>query len=170
MSDHNDPKAHDDHDHHEDHDHGPVFFNVFIGLCILTAMSFGVGNWDVTMSRPAVGWSLMMAISCAKALLVISFFMHLRWEANWKYVLTIPASIMSAFLVLMLVPDVLNRGAYATEERQRYMAVPAEHIEHDADSHQDHGAGADHDGDSHSDHGDDHKDHVEGGEPTDTNE
>lgn len=148
MSDHkdHDAKGHE-HDHHEDHDHGPVFFNVFIGLCILTAMSFGVGNWDVTMSRPAVGWSLMMAISCAKALLVISFFMHLRWEANWKYVLTIPASIMSAFLVLMLVPDVMNRGAYATEERQRYQAAPQEHVDHN-DTHVGHGAGAGH-GDEH---------------------
>ena len=31
------------------------------------------------------------------------------WEANWKYVLTIPASMMSIFLVLMLVPDIGRR-------------------------------------------------------------
>ena len=34
------------------------------------------------------------------------FFMHLIWEANWKYVLTFPAALMCVFLVLMLVPDV----------------------------------------------------------------
>ena len=34
------------------------------------------------------------------------FFMHLIWEADWKYVLTIPASIMSVFLVLALIPDI----------------------------------------------------------------
>ena len=32
-------------------------------------------------------------------MLVIMFFMHLMWEANWKYVLTIPASMMSIFLL-----------------------------------------------------------------------
>ena len=32
----------------------------------------------------------MMAVSCTKAMLVILFFMHVKYEANWKYVLTIP--------------------------------------------------------------------------------
>ena len=35
----------------------------------------------------------MMAVSCTKAMLVILFFMHVKYEANWKYVLTIPAGI-----------------------------------------------------------------------------
>jgi len=117
-------KPHDHGHDHDDHDHGPIFIRVFIGLCVLTFMSFSVGRSEALMTRPLVGWSLMMAISCAKALLVISFFMHLRWEANWKFVLTIPASIMSLFLVLMLVPDVGQRGVHATEERQRFSAVP----------------------------------------------
>ena len=47
-----------------------------------------------------------MAVSCTKAMLVILFFMHLKWEANWKWVLTVPASLMSMLLVLALVPDV----------------------------------------------------------------
>ena len=48
----------------------------------------------------------MMAVSCAKSMLVILFFMHVKYEANWKYVLTIPAAMMSIFLMMMLVPDV----------------------------------------------------------------
>ena len=55
-------------------------------------------------SRPACAF--MMAVSCTKAMLVIMFFMHLLWEANWKWVLTIPATFMSIFLMLMLVPDI----------------------------------------------------------------
>ncbi len=34
----------------------------------------------------------MMAVSCTKAMLVILFFMHVLYEANWKFVLTIPAA------------------------------------------------------------------------------
>jgi cytochrome c oxidase subunit 4 len=66
----------------------------------------------------------MMAVSCAKAMLVILFFMHLKWEANWKYVLTIPASIMSIFLLLMLVPDVGLRFRHYSNERLMHAAEP----------------------------------------------
>lgn len=64
----------------------------------------------------------MMGVSCAKAMLVIMVFMHLMWEANWKYVLTIPAAMMSCFLVLMLIPDVGLRGNKYSEERMVYAA------------------------------------------------
>lgn len=131
-------------DGHDEHSHGTgVYWQVFGGLGILTVLSFIVGNWEVTMSRPLVGWSLMMAISCGKALLVISFFMHLVWEANWKYVLTIPASIMSIFLVLMLIPDVGRRPENYSEERYRFTAKePHEHAEdhgHDEQGHDEQG-------------------------------
>ena len=69
----------------------------------------------------------MMAVSCTKALLVVLFFMHVKYEANWKYVLTIPASLMAVFLVLALVPDVGARvngmfgvgGKYSEERLSR---------------------------------------------------
>ena len=129
MADH----SSDSHDHDAGHGSG-VYLRVFGALMVLTIASFVVGSNPITMSRPAVGWSLMIAISCMKALLVISVFMHLIWEANWKYVLTIPASLMSVFLVVMLAPDIMNRGAAYSEERQRH-AAPAE----EAHSRFDHG-------------------------------
>jgi len=67
---------------------------------------------------------LMMAVSCTKALLVILFFMHVLWEANWKFVLTIPAMLMSIFLLLMLVPDIGMRLRHASEERKFQAAEP----------------------------------------------
>ena len=70
-------------------------------------------------------WAMMMAVSCAKAMLVILFFMHMKWEANWKYVLTIPASMMSIFLLLMLVPDIGRRTDNYSEERWLHAAEPA---------------------------------------------
>jgi cytochrome c oxidase subunit 4 len=66
-----------------------------------------------------------MAVSCTKAMLVILFFMHVKYEANWKYVLTIPAAMMSIFLLLMLVPDVGMRLRHASQERLLYSASPA---------------------------------------------
>jgi cytochrome c oxidase subunit 4 len=67
---------------------------------------------------------------------VICFFMHLIWEANWKYVLTVPASLMSVFLVVALVPDVGQRVRYYAEERSLYASEEQEPV-HGHGSHSD---------------------------------
>lgn len=121
--------SHDDHDDAHHHAHGGVgkYVAVFVALLVLTLFSFVVGS-SATLreNAPAVMWALMMAVSCAKAMLVILFFMHMLWEANWKYVLTIPASMMSLFLLLMLIPDVGRRTARYAEERWLHAAEPVQ--------------------------------------------
>ena len=103
-----DTHAHDD--HHEDHHGGLAKYGIiFVCLSALTACSFmTTQEWWPFEKAPT--WIFMMGVSCVKAMLVILFFMHLLWEANWKYVLTIPCAMMSVFLVMMLIPDVGNRG------------------------------------------------------------
>ncbi|MFM8435080.1 MAG: hypothetical protein ACKOBP_07015 [Planctomycetia bacterium] len=68
----------------------------------------------------------MMAVSCTKAMLVVLFFMHVLWEANWKYVLTIPAAMMAVFLAIMLVPDIGMRNRMVAQERALHMARPSD--------------------------------------------
>jgi len=120
--------GHDSHDH-ADHGGNGKYLLVFAALCILTMGSFLTyfPFWRAHVPYQA-SRALMMAISCTKAMLVIMFFMHLMWEANWKWVLTIPATFMSVFLMLMLVPDVgwrINNGyARYSEERWVYAADP----------------------------------------------
>ena len=124
---------HDEHDEHgqngHDHGHGGIgkYLLVFLALCGLTTMSFltysSVWPWR---DQPHVGWAFMMAVSCTKALLVVLFFMHVFWEANWKYVLTIPAAMMAIFLALMLVPDVGMRTRMVSQERALRMARPSD--------------------------------------------
>lgn len=121
------------HDSHDEIDHGGIgkYLLVFAALCILTMCSFLTyfDFWRAHVSTHA-SRALMMAVSCTKAMLVIMFFMHLMWEANWKWVLTIPASFMSIFLMLMLVPDIgwrKNNGfAQYSDERLMYAADPPE--------------------------------------------
>jgi cytochrome c oxidase subunit IV len=129
-------------DTHEDHGGLGKYITVFFALCGLTLMSF----WTNTPLWPFPGeqnhkitWTFMMAVSCTKAMLVILFFMHVKYEANWKYVLTIPAGMMSIFLVLMLIPDVAMRNKTASQERQLFTAVKS-----DQDSRNHHGGGAGH--------------------------
>jgi cytochrome c oxidase subunit 4 len=119
--------AHESDSHGDDHGHGGLgkYLMVGAGLGVLTTISFVVGSSQTLMhDAPHVGWTVMIAVSCMKALLVMLFFMHLIWEANWKYVLTIPASIMSLFLMLMLVPDIGLRARWYSEERQLHAATP----------------------------------------------
>jgi cytochrome c oxidase subunit 4 len=132
MSDH--AVAHSDSAGHADHgEHGITkYLYVFGALCVLTTMSFLTYSdfWPESLSDPHVKWLFMMAVSCCKAMLVVLFFMHVKYEANWKYVLTIPASIMAVFLALALIPDVGRRfhdGLYKpTAERLEHVGSPAE--------------------------------------------
>lgn len=126
------PAAHGPNAHgHDDHGgHVGKYVKVFVALCVLTTMSFFTYSdaWPFH-ETPAVGWTFMMCVSCCKALLVMLFFMHLKYEADWKYVLTIPASIMSVFLALALVPDIGMRvtGFYPySPARDQFAATPAD--------------------------------------------
>lgn len=150
MSGHD--QTHDTADAHDDHGGGLAqYVYVFIALCVLTTMSFFTYSsyWPFP-DQPNIGRSFMMAVSCTKALLVILFFMHVKYEANWKYVLTIPAAFMSLFLLLALVPDIGLRDRWVSEERRLHMAEPrSEQAESPIIHHDD----SDH---SHDTHGDEH--------------
>jgi cytochrome c oxidase subunit IV len=128
MSDHSTSSHFDaeilEHGGHAEHGGVGKYLVVFAALCVLTGMSFFTYTdyWPFKEDK-YVTWAFMMAISCTKAMLVIMFFMHLLWEANWKWVLTIPASFMSIFLMLMLVPDVGMRqdNGYAHYSWSRWL-------------------------------------------------
>ena len=123
-----DKVAHSEHNEgNHDHGHGGLgkYLAVGAALGVLTLISFIVGgNKTLMHDAPAIGRTVMIAVSCAKAMLVMLFFMHLIWEANWKYVLTIPATIMSIFLVMMLVPDIGQRTNYYSRQRSEHAAAP----------------------------------------------
>lgn len=108
-----------------------LFLSVFAMLGLLTLCSFAVANSPL-MENPLTGWIVMMAISVAKAVLVVLFFMHLRWETTWKYVLTIPAAIMSFVLVFMLVPDIAMRTHSYSRARQQVAPSEEHHTVHDS--------------------------------------
>jgi cytochrome c oxidase subunit 4 len=110
---------------HEHHGGIAKYIYVFVGLCLLTSASvFTTSPYWPFPGQPKIAWAFMMAVSCTKAMLVILFFMHVKYEANWKYVLTIPAAFMSILLILALVPDIGLRGHWLAEERELYMAEP----------------------------------------------
>ncbi|MBT4845922.1 MAG: cytochrome C oxidase subunit IV family protein, partial [Planctomycetaceae bacterium] len=86
MSDHEqNSENHDGHeqDHEHEHDHGRIYIQVFIGLLICTGISAGIGwmiSEEMFEGKELLGWGIMLSVSCVKAFLVITFFMHLKWE------------------------------------------------------------------------------------------
>jgi cytochrome c oxidase subunit IV len=120
-SNHNPGGAQDEVLHHPDHFW--LYMRVFAALIVLTGCSFFAFSplWPFH-DTPWIGKAFMFTVSCCKAFLVIAFFMHMRWEANWKYVLTIPTSIMAIFLMIMLTPDILFRTLKFAEERLQFDA------------------------------------------------
>ena len=130
-----------DHDQADDHEGHPpvgkqVFITVFLALTVLTGASFVIGNYGLSMGlSKQLTWVVMMAISCAKAGLGICCFMHLWWEANWKWVLTVPSSMMAVFLVIMLIPDVGCRTDNYSSERWNRAASDSDEMQQAAPSH-----------------------------------
>ena len=47
----------------------------------------------------------LLVLAAIKAGLVGWYFMHLKFEGNWVYILIVPAIILATILVLALVPD-----------------------------------------------------------------
>ena len=146
--------GHGDPGYHGEHGGVKKYVYVFGALCVLTTVSFLTyfAWWDHLFSVP-VSRALMMAVSCAKALLVMLFFMHLLWEANWKYVLTFPAMMMSIFLMCMLVPDIGMRTRNYADDRWLHAAVPGSSA---AAQEEQHASEAEHAGETPQPHGDSH--------------
>jgi cytochrome c oxidase subunit 4 len=90
---------------HAAHDtHHVNYLAVFVALCVFTAMSV-IFDWVRPQSRALLA-VLVLAVAMAKALCVMAFFMHLKFERNWKYVLLAPTICLALGIPLALLPDV----------------------------------------------------------------
>jgi cytochrome c oxidase subunit 4 len=110
---------------HTAHDtHHVNYFLVFLALCGLTLMSVIFDVVDIRGKRigPLNGTIvlivLVLSVATAKALCVMAFFMHLKFERNWKYVLLAPTIILAMGLPLALLPDI-GVHYYTTDTPQR---------------------------------------------------
>jgi cytochrome c oxidase subunit IV len=130
-------------EHHAPHVNS---FVIFLALCVCTLISvvFDI----VPMNRRLVA-VLVLAVAVAKAQFVMRYFMHLKFEGRWKYVLLLPTAILAVGLPLALAPDIAMHY---------YSHDPENSLTFDNDVH----AGDFHDGE-HADAADDHQ-HAPAGE------
>ncbi len=84
--------------------HHTNYWLIFIALCICTALSVAADL--VHLDNRFVLAGIVLAIATAKALFVLSFFMHLKFEGAWKFVILAPTAILAMGLMTALLPDI----------------------------------------------------------------
>jgi cytochrome c oxidase subunit 4 len=67
----------------------------------------------------------LLSMALVKAGMVGWFFMHLKFERKWVYLLIIPACIMAIFLTLALYPDMAMKPVTEENPEEETFAVPA---------------------------------------------
>lgn len=84
--------------------HHVNYAGVFIALCLLTALSVGFDL--ISFENKAITVVVVLAIAAAKAACVLLFFMHLKFEGGWKYLVLAPTTILAIGLPMALWPDI----------------------------------------------------------------
>ncbi len=84
----------------------PRYLFIWLALLALTALT--VTTADLNVGR--VGIFIVLTIAAVKSILVLLFFMHLRWEKRLLLRILVPIAIatLAIFIGLTFV-DVLNR-------------------------------------------------------------
>src|SRR5262245_37621565 len=92
--------------------HGPAtirpYLVIFGALSVFTLVSFVVNDLvRHGMMAAMTGFVLILGVAVVKALLVATYFMHLKWDWSRLYFLIIPALVLAPMLVFALVPDIV---------------------------------------------------------------
>lgn len=140
MSDEHSTHPTAEHAAHEAHHPHVNYWLIFAALCILTLVSWAadeVGNKGVVLAI------VVLSVATAKALFVMLYFMHLKFEGKWKFVLLAPTIVLAMAIPAALMPDIGSHyydyevpqleddgSAHATNETgsaSEHGATPPEH-------------------------------------------
>lgn len=83
-----------------------LYFGVFAALLIGTALTVAVAFLDLGAMNNVV----MLTIACVKALLVVLFFMHVRWSTRLTWVVAASGFFWLLILFSLTMGDYLSRG------------------------------------------------------------
>ena len=83
-----------------------MYYAVFAALLVGTALTVGVAFIDLG----ALNNVLMLGIAITKALLVVLFFMHVRWSTRLTWVVAASGFFWLLILFGLTMMDYLSRG------------------------------------------------------------
>lgn len=79
------------------HKHHPPYLLVFTALAVLTAVEVGITYIPNIPLTP-----ILLALSFLKAMLVILYFMHLRYDSRWfAFIFFIPFVLVIPMLIVL---------------------------------------------------------------------
>ncbi len=80
------------------------YLRVFGALLVFTLLEYGYASFFHLGFLPLVAGLLAMAF--IKAAMVGWYFMHLKFEGRWIYLMLIPVCLLAMVIVAGLVPDI----------------------------------------------------------------
>jgi cytochrome c oxidase subunit 4 len=104
------------HARHEEHHLVPlrVYFLVFAALMLLTYVTvqvarFDLGHPELLTVRVPMNVIVALLIACAKATLVVLFFMHVKYSPRLVQIVVV-SSLLWLVILLSVVGDYVSRG------------------------------------------------------------
>jgi cytochrome c oxidase subunit 4 len=96
--------------HPEDH-HGPDFKTYLViggALGVFTAASFASNAlYRAEVIDAVTSFLLILGVAVVKATLVGMYFMHLKFDWGKTYFMIVPAFILGAMMMFVLLPDIV---------------------------------------------------------------
>lgn len=83
-----------------------LYYLIFGALMVGTALTVGAAYVDMGALNSVV----MLAIACTKALLVVLFFMHVRWSTRLTWVVAASGFVWLLIMFGFTLADYMTRG------------------------------------------------------------
>jgi cytochrome c oxidase subunit 4 len=141
MSDEHAAAIADDHADRSEHFPHVNYWVIFGLLCVLTGLSWladKMGDWGL-LHKGVFLTFIVLAVACAKALFVMGYFMHLKFEGRWKFVLLAPTIILAMAIPAALMPDI-GSHYYDYAVPQMRDTADSDEAGHGTEASGDHGA------------------------------
>lgn len=90
-----------------------LYYLVFLALVVGTVLTVVVAKFDLGPFNNIV----MLTVACAKALLVVLFFMHVRWSTRLTWVVAGAGFFWLLIMFSLTMSDYMSRGWVAGSYR-----------------------------------------------------
>lgn len=105
---------------HATESHAP-YLKVWAGLAILTFVEYYYAS--IFKSYFLILLLGLLFLAVVKAGMVGWYFMHLKFEGNWVYIMIIPAFILATIIVLALSPDMVLKPETEENPGEEYAHI-----------------------------------------------
>ena len=83
-----------------------LYYLIFLALMVGTILTVAVAKFDLGPLNNIV----MLTIACTKALLVVLFFMHVRWSSRLTWVIAGSGFFWLLIMFFLTLSDYMTRG------------------------------------------------------------